>query len=1143
MEQTSARYRDLCDRLNGVRRKRHLYALAAGVLSWLLASFLLLTGIILLEQVFAFGTAGRTALFALGLAGTAAAFLGFALKPLLVLSGIAGRESDSAMARLVGAHFPSIRDRLLDAMQLFEGREQAGHHYAVALIDASLEDLYRAVEPLDFTLAVDDRSVRAVRRYAAVAAGLVLFLFVLSPGGFLGSLDRLLHYGKVYAAAQPVRFVVAPGNTEVVRGQNVSVEVLTEGAPVEELTLRARREGELEFESSPLKFLGDRRFAAEMTALKVNTEYYVSASNAESDRYKISVLDRPLIRSLAVRVVPPAYTRLPESALQENTGDVTAYPGSSVRVSIVPSKPVKSAALLFGDSTRIACRLEGGKASASFTVRRNGTYRIVLADNDGLTNADPIEYSVKALADAPPTVELVSPGKNVDLAGNMTLALLARAKDDFGFTRVRLGYRLAQSRYEQPAEADAFIELPLGEHAQTSLDVPYLWDLTTLHLVPEDAVAYFIEVFDNDNVNGPKSARTETFLVRLPSLEEVFSDVAQTHDQSMESMQSVAKETQQMKKDIEDLQRDMKKPREKMDWQQQKKAEELAQRYDEMKKKLAETSSKMDEMMKKMEENSVLSEKTLEKYKELQKLMEQLNSPELQEALKKLQESMKQLTPEQMKQAMDQVKSAEEQFRSSLERTIELLKRIHIEQKIDELVKRAESLKEQQAALRDEASKSDASKKDQRDALAQKQEDLAKQAADLEKEAADLKKKMEEFSKEMPVDKMAKAQEQLAKNEVPKKMSKSGQQMQSGQMGKAGESQEQAEKDLEEFQQEMQQVQKELQDQQMKQIVNEMRRQLQNAVELSKRQEALKDETGGLDPNSQRFRENAQRQNEVMNDLSNVAQALSELAKKTFAVGPEMGKEIGNALKQMGAAMEQMEGRNPGGASNQQLQAMGSLNRAAMMMQGAISGMMQGGGAGMGMSGMMSQLGKMAGEQGSINNGTQQAMGSGGTGQGGQNGQMSAQQQAEYQRLGGQQASVQKSMEQLAQEAKNSGEFSKLLGDLDQVAKEMQEVQSDLVQGNVNPETVKKQERILSRLLESTRSMRERDYEKKRTASAGVNVPRSSPSDLDLSTQEGKNRLRDELRKVLEGAYSKDYEELIRKYYEELEKEKVDDLR
>jgi len=156
---------------------------------------------------------------------------------------------------------------------------------------------------------------------------------------------------------------------------------------------------------------------------------------------------------------------------------------------------------------------------------------------------------------------------------------------------------------------------------------------------------------------------------------------------------------------------------------------------------------------------------------------------------------------------------------------------------------------------------------------------------------------------------------------------------------------------------------------------------------------------------------------------------------------------------------------------------------------------------------------------------------------------MSAQQQAEYQRLAGQQGAVQKSLDQLSQEAKNSGEFSKLLGDLDRVAEEMKEVQTDLTQGNVNPETVKKQERILSRLLESTRSMRERDYEKKRTASAGTALPHSSPADLDPSTQAGKDRLRDELRKVLEGTYSKDYEELIRKYYEQLEREKVDDRR
>src|SRR5260221_10348340 len=103
----------------------------------------------------------------------------------------------------------------------------------------------------------------------------------------------------------------------------------------------------------------------------------------------------------------------------------------------------------------------------------------------------------------------------------------------------------------------------------------------------------------------------------------------------------------------------------------------------------------------------------------------------------------------------------------------------------------------------------------------------------------------------------------------------------------------------------------------------------------------------------------------------------------------------------------------------------------------------------------------------------------------------------------------------------------------------MQEVQTDRGQGNVNPNTTKKQDHILSRLLDSQRSMRERDYEKRRKAEVGKDIRRASPADIDVSTQEGRNKLREELLKVLEGKYSKDYEELIRKYFDQLEKEDV----
>ena len=178
----------------------------------------------------------------------------------------------------------------------------------------------------------------------------------------------------------------------------------------------------------------------------------------------------------------------------------------------------------------------------------------------------------------------------------------------------------------------------------------------------------------------------------------------------------------------------------------------------------------------------------------------------------------------------------------------------------------------------------------------------------------------------------------------------------------------------------------------------------------------------------------------------------------------------------------------------------------------------------MGMAGLMQRLQQLSGMQQGINEGTQSLGG------------ISPEQAAEMARLAGEQGMVRKSLEQLAREASNSGQLSKLLGDLNRIAQDMREVQTDLAQGMVNPETLRKQERILSRLLDSQRSVRERDFEKKRKAESGKNVAKSSPGAIDLSTQEGRNRLRRDLLKALEEGYSRDYEEVIKKYFEALER-------
>ena len=47
------------------------------------------------------------------------------------------------------------------------------------------------------------------------------------------------------------------------------------------------------------------------------------------------------------------------------------------------------------------------------------------------------------------------------------------------------------------------------------------------------------------------------------------------------------------------------------------------------------------------------------------------------------------------------------------------------------------------------------------------------------------------------------------------------------------------------------------------------------------------------------------------------------------------------------------------------------------------------------------------------------------------------------------------------------------------------------------------------------------------------------PSDINLSSDEGKEKLKDELNKAVQEGYAKDYEELILKYYEAIQKEDI----
>jgi tetratricopeptide (TPR) repeat protein len=1115
----------LINRLAIVRTRENSSSLLYGILfsaSTIVGGAILA---LLVEQMFYLPVLPRTIIFWL-IAGAAIGLLAwFVIRPLMK------KESDELTAAKVGNHFPNIKDKLVNILQL--DKEKSTQLYSPELIDASFEDVRKEIEPLDFASVVSFAPAKRFGKILGAVAGVAALLLLAFPS-LRDSAGRLWNYNQSFAAPLPFRFIVEPGNKEVVKGATVAITIRIEGEQQKQILLSSKPSGQIQFEERTLTPNASGAFTYEMPALKSTTMYKAHSGSVSSDEFTLTVLDRPMVKMMRLNLNFPSYSKLPSRQLDDNVGDVTALRGTRINFSIESNKELAEAKLVLSDSTSTQLKIENNKALGALPLMKERTYHIQLKDKESVASADPIEYTMKIVPDAYPTAQIIFPGTNIDIAENQRLNLLCKISDDFGFSKLRLAYKLIQSRYEQPWQEEKFTLIPIPSGIRNAMpvgrqesDVAYLWSLQEMNLVPEDVVSYYIEVFDNDNVSGPKSARSEVYTLRLPSLEEVFADVDKSHEMSIEGMKEALKQSEEAKKEIDELQQEMKKQaQQKMDWQQQKKAEEAMKKYDEIQKKMEEVNKTLDEMVKKLEKTETLSKETMEKYQELQQLMSEMNSPEFAEAMKKMQEAMMQMNPEQMKQAMQQFKFSEENFRNSIERTMNLLKRIQIEQKVDEMVQRTEEMMKKQEELQKQTEQTKPSDKNKLNDLAQQQKDLKEQLEQLQKELAELQKKMQEFPTEMPLSEMQKAQEQLEQSQLDEQMEQIAQQVQQQQMQQAQQNQQSARQKMQKFMQQMQQMQQAMRENQQRQIVNEMRRAMQDMLALSKRQEELKNQSQRLDPNSQQFRENAQQQMEIMRDLANITQGLSKLSQKTFAITPEMGKAIGDAMRQMNSAMQSLEQRAGQQAGGQQQGAMGSLNEAARQLQSAMQGMMQGGqGQGMGMSGFMQRLQQMSGQQQGINQGTQNMGG------------MTPQQQAEMGRLAAEQGMVRKSLEQLAKEAAQSGELSKMLGDLNRVAQDMREVQTDLAQGNVNPETIRKQERILSRLLDSQRSARERDFEKKRKAETGTNVARKSPGEIDLSTQEGRNRLRQDLQKAIEEGYAKDYQELIKKYYEALERE------
>ena len=1119
-------YNEILNKLEKLDKKEQAFVTLFGLLLSLIIIILVFTSFALLEMILHHSSLLRTIIFSI-IAFVSAASFGFLfIKPLLRYFDLFGRRNHFETAGKVAVYFPHVKDDLLNAMQLVSA-DMGKPLYSSGLIDASFKNVYERTKGIKFDSVVNFKKVKELLFYLFVVSVAASILFIFAPGMQAASY-RLLNYNREFIPPQKYSFEIIPENSEITKGENINISVIVNGGIPSSVYLAVKEQDKTDFENQKLNPDTNGVYNFVYKSARSSFKYFAFAEESKSEEFTIEVIDRPIIKNLDVTVTPPAYSGIPKF-LQKDNGNITALKGSRVEIKFISTKELSEAKFLFEDTSEVILKRESVKASGNFRIMKDNSYKIIIEDIAGNKNLSPITYQIKTLYDDYPAIEMISPDGNVSLGNDNRLPLILKIGDDYGFTKLVLYHRLSASRYELPQKDYKSFEIPLTK-GEKELSIEYIWNLANLSLGTDDVVSYYLEVFDNDNVSGPKSAKTEVLMIRVPSLDEILAGVEETHSNIEEELKETVREAEELRKELEKIDNELKQDKKDITWEEKEKIESALDKFEKLQEKIENASEELNQLKQEMQENNLLSEETLEKYMELQKLMDELTSEEMKEALKKLQDMMKNLNRQQTQDAMQNFKMDEERFKKSIERTLNLLKRIQIEQKVDELLKRSEMMTEKQEELESQTNESDLSDKSQSEQLSQQQEQMTKDLEKFSKELEKLSEQMDEVS-DMPKEEMDKLQEEFEKQKNQQQSQDASQNIRQNQKQMAMQNQQQVKQNMSEMNQMLQQMQSSMMQMNQMQTFTDMMRVLDNLISLSKQQEELKKESQSLEPGSSSFNDNAQQQSNLQKNLDKILKQLSDISQKTFAITPEMGKSLGNAQKEMMKSIQSLQNRNGSMSSLSQGEAMKSLNEAATLMKGSMEAMMQGSGQG-GMMSLMQQLQQMSGQQMGLNNMTQMLRQM-------QQGQLSPQQQSELQRLSQQQDIIRKSLEQLNKEAKEQGQSKSIASNLEDILKQMQEVVTDMNTEKLDDKLVQKQEKILSKLLDAQRSINERDFEKNRESNTAKNILRESPAELNLSSDEGQDKLKDELNKAVHEGFSRDYENLIRRYFEALQQKKI----
>lgn len=578
--------------------------------------------------------------------------------------------------------------------------------------------------------------------------------------------------------------------------------------------------------------------------------------------------------------------------------------------------------------------------------------------------------------------------------------------------------------------------------------------------------------------------------------------------------------------------------------EQAQQAKEVLDRQQAMSEELQKMRDRIESMQHAAEQAGLNDPEMQKRMEELQQLYDQLLSPEMKKQMQELRDALDKLDPEQVQKALEELAKQQEELSKKLDQSLDLLRRAAAEQEMTKLSQEAKELSTQQQAVAEQMKSNDADAKN----TAEKEKELAKKTDELGSAIAKLQRKLSEQGEADASAKTGQAQDQT--KDAKDAMSQAAKQASQKDSEKAGESGQQAADKLSEAAKTLDAARKQMTDSWKKDAQESVDNATQDAINLAQMQKELLDKMnpqlskqigkpqdqqqpggqGMQQPNpgmqqgkqdgkqpGQQSKENGQQQGgkagekgegqkagqqgsngtsgqpgtsqgqmqQLRSDQSAVKQGLEQLGKNLQEAGQRsamVNKDVGAALARanlnMDETMKALEQSSPDNMPKEQAeQTLDALNRLALELL-KNGQQIQESETGTGVQEALKQLAELAKQQGNLNGRSNSLL------------PLSLSQKIMTQQLGAL-AREQRDIAQKLGGMNKGGARDDLLGRLDQLAKEADDIAKDLEGGRIAPETMQRQADLFHKLLDAGHTIERDETSDERKAEAAQGIPAS----------------------------------------------------